>query len=209
MPDLIHKWAEQGPEASSPNEIINDAYILFADDDDDSLGWLEQKTKSLGWTGMYVKTANGIIDAINQSIENKERPFDIIVADVNYFNQIDLPSITGITAAREVRKVRENLPILFISAYVNSIIREEVRRVGAQILCKPVDADTLFTRIARLVYWYRRSAHTNYDGPNRRRNSVNRSGYSRRNTDQRIGVPEVLSNIMQEVVASRKAGAKD
>jgi len=182
-------------------DVMTDVRVLFADDSQDTLDLLATMTEGLGWTGSkFVVTATQMIDAVNQS----EYVYDAIVADINYFNAEAGHRITGITAAREIRKVMPNVPIVFISAYVTSIIREEVRRVCAEIVEKPFDIEKLFIRISQLVYWYRLSRRQDYDGPERRRSSVNHTNERRRMTDQPIAVPERIKDTIIELRSTRK-----
>jgi len=147
--DLIEKARKLAPKA----------YILCADDDKDTLGIMRQMVNTLGWTGDFTDTAQGILDCINERCEDyTARCFDAVITDINYFDQIGTatgPRLTGIGVAREIRKKLDSLPIVFASAFVNSIIREEVRRLGADIFSKPVEYDELFYVVARAIANYR------------------------------------------------------
>lgn len=169
-----------------PGEILNNVLVLFADDDPDTIKLLEFMAGSLGWEYKSVTSASQMIDAVNES----ERSFDSIIADVNYFNEKIGPRITGITAAREIRKIMPDIPIVFISGYVNSIIREEIRRVNAEVIEKPFDYTKLFIKITQLIYWNRLAMRQSYSGPERRFNSINHSGHMRRSTDKKIAISE-------------------
>jgi CheY-like chemotaxis protein len=166
-------------------EVLSDVRVLFADDHIETLTLLEMWCREVGWSGVYVTTALGIVDEINKA-SLMGQGFDAIVADINF--KTDGPDVTGITVARTVRKVRPDIPIIFVSAYVNSIIREEVRRVNAEVLTKPVDYDDLFARIAQLVYWHR-IATTAVEGqtPN---SSITTSGWEKRSTNKEIEPPQ-------------------
>lgn len=166
------------------NEIILSPtpYILFADDDPDTLDLFKFVCGDRGWNGEYVKNAVEIIEAFNRT----EVRFDAIVADVNFSRDDEHPSITGITAAREIRKISKNVPIIFVSAFGTSMIREEARRVEAQVVSKPVtDINQFFDRLALMIFWYRAAVGV-YDGPDRRKRSINRTDHRRRVTDQII-----------------------
>lgn len=163
------------------------AHVLFADDDTDTLSLLKFTSESIGWTGEYVTTAQSIIDCINDNCANGGRCFDAIISDINYFNDSPGPHLTGISAAREVRKKLDGVPIMFASAYVNSIIREEVRRLQADIMTKPVDLDELFYCTARMIANYREIKTEVSDG------------YSQSSSP--LQAPPVLTKIINEVRA--------
>lgn len=172
--------------------------LLFADDDQGTLDLLRAKTRAMGWTGDYVRSATQIINAVNINCTNSDQEYDAIIADVNYFNSADEPRLTGITAARELRKVRPDVPIIFISGYVNSILREEARRLFAEIVSKPFDLDKLFDKIDDMVNWHRLSRTDGYEGLERRIMSVNLTNHERRGTDKLLSVPIRLENAITE-----------
>lgn len=177
---------------------LENVHILFADDSVDTLDLLKLMARGLGWTGDYVTSASGIIDAVNRNCQEGGPCYDAIVADINYFNAGPGPRMTGITAAREIRKVHPNVPIVFISAYSNSLIREEVRRVGAQLVDKPFEFDQLFARVRELVRWHRAALNDTYEGENKRRSSVNKSKQYRRASDRRVEAPDIIKTTLEE-----------
>jgi CheY-like chemotaxis protein len=177
-------------------EVLADVHVLFADDNIETLTLMEMWCREVGWNGVYVTTALGIVDEINKA-SLKGQGFDAIVADINF--KTDGPDVTGITVARTIRKVRPEIPIIFVSAYVNSTIREEVRRVNAEVLTKPVDYDDLFQRIAELVYWHR-IAVTTIEGQNPQ-SSITSSGWEKRRTSKEIEPPQ---NVLDAIGVSNK-----
>ncbi len=180
-------------ERTAPAEtILEDCRILFADESQELLGQFELCTNKLHWSGVFVRTATQMMDAINNLL-NVGLHLDAIVADISY-NE----NITGITAAREARKAMPNVPIIFVSTYVTSIIREEVRRVDAEIIQKPFDVTTLFIRLSQLIYWNRLATDRAYAGENNRHNSINRTGHSRRVTDYVLSTPDRISQTLKE-----------
>ena len=186
---------------------VKPPYILFADDDDDTLRLLEFMAQRKGWRYATARTAREILDRVNALCDEHEC-FDVIVADINYFDSDpdSGPRLTGITAALEIRKTHPNIPIVFISAYANGIIREQVREVNGEIMPKPFDIDILFRRLEFLVSWVRVTRNKECDGPDRRRNSVNFSDNQRRKTDAHLSIPAILQNMMNEIRGNKAAG---
>lgn len=178
--------------------------VLFADDNAETLRLSELMANQRGWKGTYVTSAIGIIEMVNKNCVNDEC-YDCIVADVNFSNEVIKDGVrhTGITAARAVRKADLSIPIVFITGYSSSLIREEVRRVQGEIFSKPIDINLIFERVEQLIYWHRLAVNKNYDGHDRRRSSVNRSSYKRRASDQMITIPKILSDIMRNVKESK------
>lgn len=175
--------------------------LLIADDNIDTLNLLMFKTESLGWKGTAVSSASQILESINDCT-NKGQCYDAIIADVNYYDNQPGPRMTGITAVREIRKVMPDIPVIFITAYINSIMREEIRRVHAELVPKPFDLDFLFDRVNELVRWHRNVVPQSYTGEERRHTSFNLSHHTRRVGDRHISpsprIAAVLAQLREE-----------
>lgn len=169
--------------------------VLFANESQETLEVFRGVVDHLGWTGRYVHDAEQLMSCVNVYLA-EDLPLDAVVADISYLTG---PSVTGITAAREIRKAMPNVPIVFISAYVTSIIREEVRRVGAEIMQSPFDPEALFIRLSQLIHWNQLASQKLYDGNDRRRNSVNRSGSFNRATDYILSTPDRIKQTLEEL----------
>ena len=181
------------------NMGLGEVKVLFADDDEASLSFMQFWANDLGWYSDAVTSADGIIEAVNKTCgPGPSHCYDAIVADVNYIEEGHGPRINGISAARAIRNAKLEIPILFVSGFGNSIIREEVRRVRAEIVSKPVEAEWLFEKLATLIVWNRLSTTHDYDGPERRCNSVNRTDNFRRPTDKTVEISDRVSNVIIE-----------
>lgn len=187
----------------------NPPYILFADDDPDTLAIFRRYVDSFGWAGEFVKTARQIVAAVNEQSADGARPFDALVCDVNYFDENPEagPRISGVAAARAIRENHPDLPIVFVSAYSTYLIADEVNRIGGEIYQKPVDFEALFERVSWLVRWARSVRQTALPEGDRRRASINRTDHNRRKTDRVISVPEVLTETNSEIRAWRRSTA--
>lgn len=184
------------------HQVMQNVHLLIADDNRDTLEILQYRIDMQGWKGTYVTNATAIIEAMNGSPEQGH--FDGIIADVNYFSDQLGPRLTGLTAAREVRKVRPNIPIIFITAYSNSIIREEARRVQAEVVPKPFDLDNLFSRIYHMIYFHRLGQSKRSDGTDRRMNSVNMTQHRRRSSDALIGTSSTVQSVLEDIRSNAK-----
>lgn len=184
-------------------------YILFADDDEIMLNLLKFHIDSRGWKADYVKTARDIVDSINTNCQENEPCYDAVVADINYFNDKEsVPRLTGITAAAEIRKSHRDIPIVFLSGFINTLTTEQIKSVNATSMVKPVDIDILFAKLEDLIKWNRAADFDRYIGNNRRRNSVNRTNFTRRSTDTCIRIPKVLENVIEEVRTKQLLGTE-
>lgn len=176
------------------NAFLKGVRVLFAEDEQGTIDAFDQHMRERGWHGIYVPNAVEMMNAVNL-VTASELTLDGIVADIKFMSG---PKLTGITAVREIRKVLPNVPVIFISDYVTSIIREEVRRVEAEIIQKPSDMGPLFARLSQLIYW-NRLVTAKYGGEDRRRNSVNRSEFHRRASDYVLSTPERIAETLKEV----------
>lgn len=179
-------------------DVMQNIRVLFADESKETIAVFKAIVKRMGWKGTYARNAVELIDEANKLLIEGET-VDAVVLDVNYYNG---PNVTGITAAREIRKAMPDVPILFITSYVTSIIKEEVRRVGAEIHQKPFNPEQLFVRLSQLIYWHRLAMSPAYDGIDRRKMSVNLGSYRRRVTDKVLSTPVRI----QQTIKTLKEG---
>lgn len=172
--------------------------LLIADDNRDTLDLLLFKTATLGWSATSVSSASQIISAMNECA-NAGSCYDAIIADVNFYDSQSGPRMTGITAVREVRKVMPDIPVIFVTAYTNTLMREEIRRLNSELVPKPFDIDFLFNRVAELVKWHRTSLPARYDGVERRTTSFNLTGFTRRATDRPLQASPRISAVLAQL----------
>lgn len=184
-------------------DFLTGVRVLFAEDEDSVISAFDAHMRERGWHGIYVPNAIEMMNAVNL-VNASELILDGIVADIKF---VSGPKLTGITAVREIRKILPNVPVIFISDYVTSIIREEVRRVEAEIIQKPFDMGPLFARLSQLIYW-NRLVTAKYGGEDRRRNSVNRSEFHRRASDYVLSTPERIAETLKEVGDKNERGQK-
>lgn len=187
-----------------PQYIEADVNLLIADDDRSTLDLLMYKTESIGWKGKSVTSASQILQAMDDCT-SEDDCYDAIIADINFFDNQSGPRMTGITAIRQVRKVLPNIPVIFVTAFINSITKEEIRRVNAELVAKPFDIDALYGQINDMVRWHRASQlGTKYKNEERRKTSVNHSGFQRRVGDKVIKPPERVLQILHQLREEQK-----
>lgn len=165
--------------------------VIFADDDPDTLAMLNVMGKNQGWDVETAGTAEELLAKVEARCAGQEKCFDIVVTDVSFFSE-GQPGISGIAAGRQLEQAFPNLPILFLTGYGGLLTRENIKQIStADIIEKPVDLAQLIARIEYLIRFTK-----SYEGPERRRTSVNRSANCRRSTDKNLGVPKVLKLVM-------------
>ena len=120
--------------------------VLIVDDDEVLLETASDTLKSLG---LNVTTSNSGINAINLIKENKAlgKYYNIIIIDLK------MPEMDGIEVVKQIKKeIKENTPILLISAYDSSDIEDKAKEIGINgILSKPLFKSTLYNKISELL----------------------------------------------------------
>lgn len=183
-------------------------FVLLADDDEDTLALYALCAEARGWNYELARRPREIIAKVNEICVEGQRCFDLIVADINYWDNTTEEGVksTGITVGRAIRKQFPNIPIVFVSAYVNALVREQVEAISvSEVIPKPVDIKPLFDRL-ECIYHLSKLKNT-YEGLERRHISVNRSGQCRRATDRMVVIPTVIENALSQVRAEQKFAA--
>lgn len=143
-------------------------FVLFADDDPDTLGFLKYAAERRGWCADTAKSAREILDKVNKHCSEGGSCYDAIVADVHYFDSptedVGQYRMTGITAAGQIKEKYKDLPIIFISAFGSTLMRDEARSVSDDFFDKPFDTDALLDRVEQLIEFTTRAL----GGPGRR-----------------------------------------
>lgn len=66
---------------------------------------------------------------------------------------LNLPGMSGFELAEQLRNLRPDLPVLFISAQVTPLQRQRATAMGMALLVKPVDADTLLVLLTSTLLY--------------------------------------------------------
>jgi CheY-like chemotaxis protein len=114
--------------------------ILFVDDEPSIVRLAQVMLKSLGHT---VTAFGKPADALT-ALQADPGAFDLLMTDLT------MPETTGVDLARQVRKVRPDLPIILSSGYADEVPEETLKALGMlEVLPKPFQAQALGTAIAR------------------------------------------------------------
>lgn len=167
--------------------------VIFADDDVDTLTMLALLGRHNGWQVDTAESAEELLEKAERRCVFSTQCYDIVVMDVSFFSD-GQPGVSGIAAGRQLEQRFPNLPILFLTGYGGLLTRENIATIrNASYLEKPFDPTALVRRIEYLI---RFTSCGNYEGEERRRTSINRSGFNRRGSDKALGVPRVLKLVM-------------
>lgn len=156
-------------------------YVLIADDNADILNLLATAARLRGWECDTAQTSDEILQRVKAQCEEGGRCYDVLVLDVSYEGS----AISGIQAVRALRRSFPNLPVVFVTGHGGLLVKEEALRVGQEFIRKPFTPDYVLDRAEVWMTWAG-TRTSNYDGPERRRSSINRSGNYRRMTDRPI-----------------------
>jgi PAS domain S-box-containing protein len=125
--------------------------ILIVDDEEMLVEIAQTMLENLGYH------VTGVTDSLNALTLFRQNPgaFDLIVTDQT------MPAMTGCSFAKEVKKVREDLPIILCTGLMEAVAEEQARQSGIEeFLVKPYVIGELSRTIRKVLD----SHHTIFDG---------------------------------------------
>lgn len=127
--------------ATTPPAAPRGEHILVVDDDASVLSVLAQLLEKAGYR---VTAATSSADALDA--QSGAEDFDLLITDLL------LGDTDGVELSRQLRKVQADLPVLFVSGYdPDAYKRRGVMPDQGAFLAKPIDAETLRRKVARLL----------------------------------------------------------
>lgn len=125
------------PEKYIKNTEINDETIILVVDDNEMN--LKIASGCISKLGPKVDTAKSGKEAIEKI---KTKHYDLIFMD--YL----MPEMNGVEAAREIKKINQNIPIIAFTTDYDDIVRQEFENVGVKdIMPKPIDIKILKNKL--------------------------------------------------------------
>jgi CheY-like chemotaxis protein len=116
--------------------------ILYVDDDD-SLLFLARRL--LRRAGLDVVTSRSPGDGLSQ-VRADPRLFDLVVTDVN------MPGMSGIDMARELKALRADLPVVLISGHITPRLRADAQAAGvSDIVYKQSSVEQICTAVEAIA----------------------------------------------------------
>ncbi len=120
---------------------LPNARVLLVEDDAVIRGLLVQLFDELGWRYRDAVDAESALAALREG-----EGFDLLITDVG------LPGLNGRLLANAARALRPNLPVLFITGYVNDGEPQSCLVAdGMQLLTKPFSLDTFVGKVQGLL----------------------------------------------------------
>jgi len=116
--------------------------VLIVDDEEPLVRLATRTLAELG----YAPTGFTLSTAALAAVRADPQRFDALITDER------MPGMSGSALIREVRCIRDRMPIVLMSGYVGGAIASNAREAGAEeVLKKPLSARELATSLARVL----------------------------------------------------------
>ncbi|MDH3461778.1 MAG: response regulator, partial [Burkholderiaceae bacterium] len=116
-------------------------HVIYVDDDEVMLVMVEQLLRRLEYKVTCFSDAPMAVAAIRA----QPASFDLVLTDFN------MPDVSGLEVAREVRRIRPDLPVVITSGYISEEMLAEVQRCGVHsVLQKENTIDELGTLVQKI-----------------------------------------------------------
>ncbi|MBG0788983.1 MAG: response regulator [Desulfovibrionaceae bacterium] len=131
------------PETDLPADLVfRQGRILFVDDEkplaDIGMEMLES-------CGFEVVTRTSSVEAL-EAFKFRSRDFDLVITDQT------MPNMTGMEFAREILKIRPDMPIILCTGFSDAVSYDRLRDVGiGDFIMKPILKHDLIASISRLL----------------------------------------------------------
>lgn len=117
-------------------------HILFVDDERPIVGMAGQLLERIGYR---VTTRTSSVEALELFRDHPD-DFDLVITDMT------MPNLTGDEFAAEIRKIREDIPIILCTGYSRRISDDSIRKLGIKALVfKPVVKKDLAETIRKVL----------------------------------------------------------
>ena len=116
--------------------------ILFVDDEESLVDLGSQLLERLGYR---IETETDPLKAL-ETFRRKQHVFDLVITDMT------MPKMTGITLARKLIEIREDIPIVLTTGFAEAIVEEKVQQMGIKaLLMKPLTMKDLADAIYEVL----------------------------------------------------------
>ncbi|HEX2966084.1 MAG TPA: response regulator [Syntrophorhabdaceae bacterium] len=116
----LSKGAESSKEAAPYQELRGSEHILFVDDEEFLKEWGQAVLERLGYT---VTAVTDSAEALRLFSSDPKR-FDLVITDQT------MPKMTGLQLARELAKIRGDIPIVLCSGHNDEISAQNIENTG-------------------------------------------------------------------------------
>jgi two-component system response regulator AtoC len=121
--------------------------VLLAEDDEAARRLLARCLREMDLDVIEVGDGGRMLVEITSQYKGGRSPQDLslIVTDVR------MPIMTGIDAFKGIRAAHWRTPVIIVTAYETSEVRDVVERFGATLLIKPIDLDEFEAQVRRAL----------------------------------------------------------
>ncbi len=124
---------QKGPVRSHQDEML-----LIVDDSEELLEVLGLTLQALGYRVLYAESGEQALEVFNQYADQ----IRLVLMDVV------MPGIGGGEAVQQMRKIRPQLQVIFMTGYDEGEIKDDKLPCGCTVLRKPVEVETLSREIS-------------------------------------------------------------
>ncbi|KLI63610.1 hybrid sensor histidine kinase/response regulator [Aurantiacibacter marinus] len=141
----VHELTEEDKARTEPEEQVREwsggGTILLVEDEDMVRAVAERALARQGYT--IVTATDG--DEGLEALQKEPDRFDLVLSDVV------MPSMDGPAMAKEIRKLRPRLPILFMSGYAEEQLRSEIDIENMHFIAKPFSVKQIGEKVGNVL----------------------------------------------------------
>jgi CheY-like chemotaxis protein len=115
--------------------------ILLVDDEQSVITFLKSLLERLGYE---VQASSKAIEAL-EIFKNNSEDLDLIITDMT------MPDLTGLDLAREVVKIRPDMPVIICTGYSDKINEKKAEEFGVSLIMKPYVANEVAVKIRKVL----------------------------------------------------------
>ncbi len=116
----------------------NQTSVLIADDDANFRNTLSKILEKKGYAATTAESGMHAIELV------KEKSFDVILMDIK------MPVMNGVEAYRNIKQIRPDVVVIFMTAFsVEDLIKEAIRNGAYAVIKKPFDIETVVNMIEK------------------------------------------------------------
>jgi two-component system cell cycle sensor histidine kinase/response regulator CckA len=131
-------------EPEQESEWAGGGRILLVEDEDSVRLVAERALSRQGYEVVTARDGEDGLEALRAALEAGER-IDLVVSDVV------MPGLDGPAMARELRKLAPDLPVLFMSGYAESQLRNEIDMADMHFIAKPFSVAQISDRVSEVL----------------------------------------------------------
>ena len=132
--------AETGVPAAPQVEWSGGGRVLLVEDEDMVRAVAERALTRAGYTVTLASDGDEGLEIVTAGAE-----FDVIVSDVV------MPAMDGPTMIREIRKLRPDMPVLFMSGYAEEQLRDQIGIADVHFLPKPFSVQQIGDKVGAVL----------------------------------------------------------